>query len=53
MNDKKSKKKKKQVNLPAGKILCPECDELINEGLTFCPECGNRIPEFLQFAFKE
>ena len=26
-----------------GKIKCPKCKELIEEGLTFCPECGSRI----------
>lgn len=36
-------------SLPAGKIKCPECDKLIDEGLTFCPECGKRIPEFLRY----
>lgn len=34
---------------PPGKIKCPHCKELIEEGLTFCPECGHRIPEFLRF----
>jgi hypothetical protein len=34
---------------PAGKIKCPNCKKVIEEGLTFCPECGNRIPEFLRF----
>ena len=52
MNDKKSKKKKKISNIPEGKILCPECNVLIDEGQTFCPECGNRIPEFLRFALE-
>jgi hypothetical protein len=52
MTDKKGKKKVKKGKLPEGKILCPECDVLIDEGTTFCPECGNRIPEFLQFAPK-
>jgi hypothetical protein len=33
---------------PPGKIKCPTCYKIINEGLAFCPECGNRIPEFLQ-----
>ncbi|MHA1438266.1 MAG: zinc ribbon domain-containing protein [Promethearchaeota archaeon] len=32
-----------------GKIKCPKCQKLIDEGLTFCPECGERIPSFLQF----
>ena len=35
--------------VPAGKIKCPKCKELIREGLSFCPECGSRIPEFLQY----
>jgi len=47
------KKKKKDNAIPAGKILCPGCDVLIDEGQTFCPECGNRIPEFLQFGPSE
>lgn len=52
MNDKKSKKKKEKDQLPDNKILCPECNILIDEGQTFCPECGNRIPEFLRFALE-
>jgi hypothetical protein len=35
---------------PEGKIPCPTCYKLIDEGLTFCPECGERIPEFLRFS---
>lgn len=35
--------------VPIRKIQCPECKELIDEGLAFCPECGSRIPEFLRF----
>ena len=38
------------ANLPAGKIRCPKCGRIIDEGLSFCPECGDRIPEFLQFG---
>ena len=34
---------------PPGNIICEQCHEVINEGLTFCPECGERIPEFLRF----
>ncbi|MFX0059238.1 MAG: zinc ribbon domain-containing protein [Candidatus Hodarchaeota archaeon] len=33
----------------SGKIKCPECNKIIDEGLTFCPECGARIPEFLRY----
>jgi len=40
-----SKKKK----IPPGKVKCQECNEIIDEGLTFCPECGERIPEFFRF----
>ena len=39
----------KKIKNPKGKIKCPECNELIDEGLVFCPECGVRIPEFLRF----
>ncbi|MBD3342189.1 MAG: hypothetical protein GF353_24015 [Candidatus Lokiarchaeota archaeon] len=42
-------KKSKISEIPSGKIKCPDCNKLIDEGLTFCPECGNRIPEFLRF----
>ncbi|MFX1258413.1 MAG: hypothetical protein ACFFAN_11175, partial [Promethearchaeota archaeon] len=28
------------INVPEGKIRCPDCKEIIEEGLTFCPECG-------------
>lgn len=38
-----------QRGVPQGKIKCPECKKIIEEGLTFCPECGNRIPEFLKY----
>lgn len=38
------------VHLPAGKIICPGCGKIIDEGLSFCPECGDRIPEFLRFG---
>ncbi len=37
------------LDAPQGKIKCPECKKIINEGLTFCPECGNRIPEFFRY----
>jgi len=33
----------------AGKISCPNCKKIIDEGLAFCPECGERIPEFLRY----
>ena len=39
----------KKSKIPEGKIKCPECSLLIEEGLTFCPECGNRIPPWAQF----
>jgi len=32
-----------------GKISCPNCRKMIEEGLSFCPECGDRIPEFLRY----
>ncbi len=35
--------------VPEGKIPCPTCHSVIDEGLTFCPECGDRIQEFLRF----
>lgn len=38
--------------LPKGKIRCPECKEIIEEGLSFCPECGNRIAEFLRYNMR-
>jgi hypothetical protein len=57
-NSKKSKGKKVtaidqnnlsgQISVP-GKISCPKCKRLIDEGLSFCPECGERIPEFLRY----
>ena len=36
--------------VPEGKIPCPTCHSVIDEGLAFCPECGERIPEFLRFT---
>ncbi len=56
MGSKKDKSKVKRLTklikpekIPAGKIQCQVCFQLIQEGLTFCPECGKRIPEFLRF----
>ncbi|MHA1256410.1 MAG: zinc ribbon domain-containing protein [Promethearchaeota archaeon] len=46
MTKEKNKKSKKSL---AGKIKCPDCKEIIDEGIVFCPECGNRIPEFLRY----
>ncbi|TFG29312.1 MAG: hypothetical protein EU532_03455 [Promethearchaeota archaeon] len=44
------KKKKKNSNkITSGKIKCPECNSIIEEGLVFCPECGNRIPPWARF----
>ncbi len=37
------------LDAPQGKIKCPECKKVIDEGLIFCPECGKRIPEFLRY----
>ncbi|MFO8020049.1 MAG: zinc ribbon domain-containing protein [Promethearchaeia archaeon] len=37
------------ADAPEGKIKCPHCKEIIEEGLTFCPECGHRIAEFLRY----
>ncbi|MFX0188546.1 MAG: zinc ribbon domain-containing protein [Candidatus Hodarchaeota archaeon] len=39
----------KKSKIPDGKIKCPECNQIIDEGLTFCPECGKRIPEYFRF----
>ncbi len=50
--EKKAPSGTSSVNLPVGKIKCPECSKIIDEGLSFCPECGNRIPEFLRFGPK-
>ena len=36
--------------VPEGKIPCPTCHSVIDEGLAFCPECGDRIPEFLRMS---
>jgi len=38
------------AHLPVGKIKCPGCGRIIEEGVNFCPECGDRIPEFLRFG---
>ncbi|TFG08237.1 MAG: zinc-ribbon domain-containing protein [Promethearchaeota archaeon] len=46
---KKKKKYSKKSKIPPGKIRCPECGRIIEEGLVFCPECGNRIPPWAQF----
>jgi len=45
----KKKKKSKKSKVPSGKIKCPDCEKVIEEGLTFCPECGNRIPPWAKF----
>ena len=45
----KKKKKSKKSKLPSGKIKCPACEQIIEEGLIFCPECGNRIPPWAKF----
>ncbi len=50
--DKKAPSVASSINLPEGKIKCPECSKIIDEGLSFCPECGNRIPDFLRFGSK-
>jgi len=39
----KKKKKTKKSKVPSGKIKCPDCEKIIEEGLTFCPECGKRF----------
>jgi rRNA maturation endonuclease Nob1 len=39
----------KKIKIFEGKIKCPKCNQIIDEGLSFCPECGSRIPEFLRF----
>ena len=46
MTKDKNKKSKKSL---AGKIKCPDCKEIIDEGLIFCPECGNRVPPWARF----
>lgn len=50
-NKQKEPKKKplKAENIPEGKIQCPECYSILQEGLSFCPECGIRIPEFYRY----
>lgn len=48
MTDKKKQKSKKS-KVPSGKIKCPDCEKVIEEGLTFCPDCGNRIPPWAKF----
>ena len=45
----KKKKKSKKSKVPRGKIKCPDCEKVIEEGLTFCPDCGNRIPPWAKF----
>ncbi|MEX2754551.1 MAG: zinc ribbon domain-containing protein, partial [Candidatus Sigynarchaeota archaeon] len=34
---------------PPGRIFCPECKKVIEEGSIFCPECGTRIPRYLRY----
>ena len=38
-----------QSRAPAGRIFCPECKKVIEEGSIFCPECGTRIPRYLRY----
>ena len=38
-----TKSKKKGSKNLSGKIKCPNCKEIIDEGSTFCPECGERL----------
>ncbi|MHA1368793.1 MAG: zinc ribbon domain-containing protein [Promethearchaeota archaeon] len=38
-----------QSRAPPGRIFCPECKKVIEEGSIFCPECGTRIPRYLRF----
>ncbi len=44
------KQYEKVEGLPAKKIMCSNCQEIIPEGLSICPECGERIPEFLRYS---
>ncbi|MHA1730926.1 MAG: zinc-ribbon domain-containing protein [Promethearchaeota archaeon] len=34
---------------PPGKVKCPHCNKLIQEGSVFCPECGERVPAFYRY----
>ncbi|MEX2718785.1 MAG: zinc ribbon domain-containing protein [Candidatus Sigynarchaeota archaeon] len=38
-----------QSQAPPGRIFCPECKKVIEEGSIFCPECGTRIPRYLRY----
>jgi hypothetical protein len=38
-----------QSQAPPGRIYCPECKKVIEEGSIFCPECGTRIPRYLRY----
>ncbi len=38
-----------QSQAPTGRIYCPECKKVIEEGSIFCPECGTRIPRYLRY----
>ena len=38
-----------QSRAPPGRIFCPECKKVIEEGSIFCPECGTRIPRYLRY----
>ena len=40
---------KSSQTVMVGKISCPKCKKMIDEGLSFCPDCGERIPEFLRY----
>lgn len=40
---------KSSQTVMGGKISCPKCNKMIDEGLSFCPDCGERIPEFLRY----
>jgi DNA-directed RNA polymerase subunit RPC12/RpoP len=48
LTKKKEKSSKKSTTIK-GKIKCPECNSVIEEGLVFCPECGNRIPPWARY----
>lgn len=37
------------LTAPPGKIRCPSCKKVIEEGTVFCPECGHRIPEYYRY----
>jgi DNA-directed RNA polymerase subunit RPC12/RpoP len=45
----KKKEKSSKKSTTTGKIKCPECNSIIEEGLIFCPECGNRIPPWARY----